>query len=910
MKDRDLFLKDGSKIAIIGGGPAGCFFAHFASKTARERGIKVDITIFEGKNFRQKGPRGCNMCAGVISEKLYLELKENDMLPPDRCIQREIEGYYFQTQDGCIEVNNPNPSTEKKILTVYRGDGPMFSQQSESISFDNFLLRHVEGMGVNISSDIVSDVILPSNTKEQAKVVFGKRGSKEEINVDLVVGAFGLNTGMLEKIKRLGFGYVPPRTVRACQAEIYIGNNNGSNYLDNKIRVFSLGIKAITYASFTPRGDHITVTLIGKTDLNKAHLVEFLNHPVVRRTFPEDGWKMPKNYCICFPKIQITQASQPFTDRFVVLGSAGISRYYKHGIESAFITSRMAVNSVFESGISERAFYRGYYKPVKKLLGSDNSYGRKVFGINDYITTRRRISSGYLSILESGKKTPVAKIQLEVLWNMFTGNIPFKELFLKVADPVLQFRLLPVTVTAWTKQAVESTFGGRKLRHTKRLRHLVNEGLGPLEDGQTVVIIGGGPGGTSCAITLSRLAKRRNMDLNIVLYEGKDFGKNEQFNPCVGVLSPPIEEILEKDLGIPFPHDLVLEKIPGYYLHSDDEDIKLEGEGEISCAVHRMLFDNYLIHKAKDAGVKVIHGRVTNIDVEPSGVMVYSEMDNRRADVVVGAFGLDEGACKVFETATRYQTASYMSTILTKFYPEKEEMEKFGNCIHAFLPSLRGIEFGAITPKIDHLDINIAGSKVNWRWMDNFLLLPQVTKVLPSNFAMQRHELFYSRWQFPTAPAKNLFGNRYVTVGDAAGIIRAFKGKGVNTACATGIKAAEVMMSVGISKEAFKDYYNSFSSITGDLPYGKMVRLLATFSAHFGLFSPMIKLAMEDKKFRTAFFDSVAGSKMFKKIIFETISLQLSWKIIKILISWFLKQFSFMSWATKRVSKIIPDKRT
>ncbi len=296
---------------------------------------------------------------------------------------------------------------------------------------------------------------------------------------------------------------------------------------------------------------------------------------------------------------------------------------------------------------------------------------------------------------------------------------------------------------------------------------------------------------------------------------------------------PAIEEILEKDLGIPFPYNLVLERIPGYYLHSDDEDIKLEGEGEISCAVHRMLFDNYLLHKAKDAGVMVIRGRVTNIDVEPSGVMVYSEMDNRRADVVVGAFGLDEGACKVFETATRYQTARYMSTILTKFYPEKEEMEKFGNCIHAFLPSLRGIEFGAITPKIDHLDINIAGSKVNWRWMDNFLLLPQVTKVLPSNFAMQRHELFYSRWQFPTAPAKNLFGDRYVTVGDAAGIIRAFKGKGVNTACTTGIKAAEVMMNVGISKEAFKDYYNSFSSITGDLPYGKMVRLLATFSAHF-----------------------------------------------------------------------------
>ncbi|MBT7593097.1 MAG: hypothetical protein HN561_18745 [Candidatus Scalindua sp.] len=194
--------------------------------------------------------------------------------------------------------------------------------------------------------------------------------------------------------------------------------------------------------------------------------------------------------------------------------------------------------------------------------------------------------------------------------------------------------------------------------------------------------------------------------------------------------------------------------------------------------------------------------------------------------------------------------------------------------------------------------------------MDNFLLMPQVTRVLPSNFAMQRHELFYSRWQFPTSPAKNLFGDRYVTVGDAAGIIRAFKGKGVNTACTTGIRAAEVMMDVGISKEAFKDYYDSFSDITSDLPYGKIIRMLAGFSARCGLFTPMLQLAKEDKKFRAAFFDSVAGSRMFKEIIFETISLQLSWKVVKILIMWFFKQFSFMSWVIKPISKAITNKRT
>ncbi|KKM90004.1 hypothetical protein LCGC14_1242990 [marine sediment metagenome] len=908
MKDRDFFLSDGSQIAIIGGGPAGSFFAHFASKIAKERGINVGITIFEGKNFCQKGPRGCNMCSGVISEKLYGDLKSQEILIPERCIQREIDSYHFQTQDGCIEVHNPRPSTGKKIVTVCRGDGPMFSRQSKSISFDNFLLRHVESMGVKISSEIVKDVVLPSNSEERVRIIFGKEGSRKELAADLVVGAFGLNTGMLERIKRLKFGYVPPRTIRACQAEIYIGEENVHKYFKNKIHIFSLGIKPITYATFTPRGDYITVTLIGKTDLNKAHLLEFLNHPIIRHTFPE-GWKMPKSYCICFPKIYVTQAKNPFTDRFVIVGSAAISRYFKNGIESAFVTSKMAANSIFDLGVSQKALLKGYYKPVRKLFRSDNYYGRKLFEFNDYITSRRRISSSYLAFLKSGKDSSTVKKQLEIIWNMCTGSIPYKEVFFNIFNPIFQFKLMPITVTALMKQTIESTVGGRELKHAKRLRSLANKGLGPLEDGQTVVIIGGGPAGTSCAITLSKLAKRRNIDLNVVLYEGKDFGKDEQFNPCVGVLSPPIEEILEKDLGIPFPRHLILEEIPAYYLHSDDDVIKLEGDGEVSHAVHRMLFDNYLLHGARDAGVNIIRSRITNIDIDSSGVMVYSEKDNRRADVLVGAFGLDEGACKMFETTTRYRTAQYLSTILTKFYPEKEEMKKFGNCIHAFLPSLKGIEFGAITPKIDHFDINIAGSKVNWRWMDNFLLLPQVNKVLPPNFAMQRHELSYSRWQFPTAPAKNLFGDRYVTIGDAAGIVRAFKGKGVNTACVTGIRAAEVMMNVGVSKEAFKDYYDSFSYITNDLPYGKAVRRLATFSSHFGLFSPMIQLAKEDKDLKMALFHSVAGSKMFKKIIFEAISVQLSWKIVKILITWFLKQFSFMTWVTKPVSKIIKNKR-
>ena len=77
---KNLDLKDGSKIAIIGGGPAGSFFAHFAQKWSTQKGIDVSVTIFYGKDFLQRGPKGCNLCAGVIAESLNKRMKEEEQI--------------------------------------------------------------------------------------------------------------------------------------------------------------------------------------------------------------------------------------------------------------------------------------------------------------------------------------------------------------------------------------------------------------------------------------------------------------------------------------------------------------------------------------------------------------------------------------------------------------------------------------------------------------------------------------------------------------------------------------------------------------------------------------------------------------------------------------------------------------
>lgn len=907
MDNKEFMLKNGSQIAVIGGGPAGSFFAHFVQKIAKEKGINVQVTIYEGKDFTQRGPKGCNMSAAVISETLFEKLEKQNIIIPDRCIQQRIEGYHFQTQDFGISLRHPDPLHQPKIVTVFRGNGPWFSTQTENISFDDFLLRRAERNGTQVIREVVKEVVLPSKLGEKARLVYEKGGTRHEKAYDLIVGAFGGNTGMIEKVRRLNFDYQPPRTIRACQAEISLGRETVERIFGNKIYVFILDIEHVRYSTITPRGDYATVTLIGKKDITKAQLLGFLNHPVVKRIFPE-GWKVPKSFCICFPKIHVTQAKHPYANRFIIIGGAGVTRYFKNEIESAFISAEMAANAAFEYGVSEDALRAYYYKPAKKLLTPDKFYGRLIFAINNYLFSRRQIVTNYLTMVDAKDNSDTRKHR-EILWNTFTGNEPYKKTFFKAIDPRLQIKLLPFTLSVWVKQIIESLKGGTQFRHKRSLKALTNKGLGPLTDGQTVVIVGGGPAGVSCAITLKSIAAKRNIDLNIVLYEGKDFKRDQQFNPCVGVLSPPIEQIIEQDVGIPFPHHLVRRKIVGYYLHSDDDEIKLDADGEISYAVRRLEFDEYLLQKAREAGINIKRSRVTNIDIDDGGVMVYSETDNCRADVIVGAFGLDDGTCRALEITTKYKAPQYLRSIMTRFSPDKHYLDKSEDYIHAFLPSLRGIEFGAVTPKADHFTINIAGANVSWHWMDTFLLLPQVNSILPPDFTVHRDELVYNQWRFPIRPAKHLFGNRYVTVGDAAGLIRAFKGKGVNVACLTGISAAQTMMDVGISKEAFKDYYNSFSDVVRDIPYGKIVRQLTILSAKHGFLTPMIQLAKKDAVFKRALFYSVSGSKMFKEIIDESKNMKLGGEIAKVLGIWLFENGLGFLRGLKPIRKYLLHKR-
>ncbi len=401
----------------------------------------------------------------------------------------------------------------------------------------------------------------------------------------------------------------------------------------------------------------------------------------------------------------------------------------------------------------------------------------------------------------------------------------------------------------------------------------MNDSLGPLANDSTVVIIGGGPGGASCAIALRRLACAMGRNINVIVYEGKTFAGEAHYNQCIGVLSPPIDHILEQQLGVPFPRHLVHRHITGYVLHSDRHQIVLDSEDEPSFAMRRVQFDDYLLEQARLQGVQVVHSRVTDLEFHADRVVIYSESDNRQAAVVVGAFGLDDGSTTALARAAPYRPPRFLESIVTKIHPPDEAMAKFGNRIHAFLPGVSQIEFGAVTPKGNHLAVNIAGAGIDAGWMDYFLASAPVRAVIPfidREHPVNPYDFHYFKGRFPISIAQGYYGDRYVLVGDAAGLVRAFKGKGVNSACLTGLWAAEVIMTRGISCAAFAEHYTrACHEILADLPYGRTVRHLVGVASRLRMLDRALAVAEGEPALQAALFDAVSGHRAYRAIIHD-----------------------------------------
>ena len=124
-------------------------------------------------------------------------------------------------------------------------------------------------------------------------------------------------------------------------------------------------------------------------------------------------------------------------------------------------------------------------------------------------------------------------------------------------------------------------------------------------------------------------------------------------------------------------------------------------------------------------------------------------------------------------------------------------------------------------------------------------------------------------------------------VGDAAGLVRAFKGKGITSAVITGIRAAETILQSGISEGAFYNQYCSLNKdITQDLPYGQAMRHFTIFLAHYHLLDPVLRAAKQNPALQSALFDAVSAHAPYRKVIQQSLRPEI---ILAVLRTWLKK---------------------
>ena len=429
--DDRLKLQNGSRVAVIGGGPAGSMFSDFLLRATSRLGIDIKVDIFEPRDFNYSGPAGCNHCGGVVSESLVQILGTEGVVLPDKIVQTGIDSYQMHMDVGSVGITTP--LAEKRIAAVYRGNGPRNSELARISSFDHHLLERAIAAGATLHRQMITEV----TTSESHPRLRSADGSEGEY--DLLVVASGINSTLLRIIEESGCGFRRPRGLKSFVCEFSVGREFIEATLGNSMHVFLLDIPRLQFAAIIPKGEYLTMVMLGE-NLDEELVEVFVNTEEVKACFPQG--QVPTNICQCFPRLNEFHARRPYDDRLVFIGDAGVARLYKDGIGSAYRTAKAAANCAALHGISRRDFKRHYWQACRDIV-LDNAIGRLVFGFCHVIQKVQFMRRGVLRMTQIEQQSPGAYPHMSsVLWDVFSGSSPYREVLLRVMHPVFICRLL------------------------------------------------------------------------------------------------------------------------------------------------------------------------------------------------------------------------------------------------------------------------------------------------------------------------------------------------------------------------------------------------------------------------------------------------------------------------------------
>jgi len=318
-----------------------------------------------------------------------------------------------------------------------------------------------------------------------------------------------------------------------------------------------------------------------------------------------------------------------------------------------------------------------------------------------------------------------------------------------------------------------------------------------------VLIIGGGPAGSTLARALTRAG------IDVAVMDKAEFPRDKV---CAGWVTPAVFEELEIDIE-DYARGRVLQTIHGFRTgRIGQRQVQSDFPGEpASYGIRRCEFDHYLLQRS---GARLLLGQAfETMQSETGGWRVN---DTVRARLVVGAGGHFCPVARFIGAKGQSETAVAAQEIEFEMNPrQKAECRVDGDLPELyFTPDLKG--YGWVFRKGDYLNIGLGREdkhrlSAHVEAFREFLAnAGRIPRDLPGKFKGHAYLLYPHARRAPVADGVLL-------IGDAAGLAYAQSGEGIRPAVESALLAAAVILNCGgdYSAPALRPYTDALESRFG-----------------------------------------------------------------------------------------------
>lgn len=427
--ERPVDFFQAENIAVVGGGPAGATVGMLLARAGKR------VTCYDERNVLEITRPACSGCAGLLQDSCLAALESMGLSLPEEVVQRRLRGFVVHLPHGRTLAMPVG-----RMVSVYRGFGPMETAEGPVEGFDAWLLGKAIEAGVSFRVATVRRIEIAANGVAHLSTSAGPD------HADFVIGAFGHNRLLSRAIAiPEGEGLDEPTTQRSAVFEFSFGRDFCRQTYGDWVHVIIVTRRLhpdlpIWFAAFVPKQEgSVTVVLLGRRHVTLQDAQRFFTVGPVRGLIPD----LPSNemgaltmaltsrggclQCVCVRNtITTTPPARfliPTRGGIALVGDAGATRPFKNGIGAAIDNGIHLARSIVD-GMPEdyRRFANRCYPP------GDFRVALQLIDSHERFLSRKPVEALIAALIERWRVPFLSQIVHEYTRHMLLADIPYRQI--------------------------------------------------------------------------------------------------------------------------------------------------------------------------------------------------------------------------------------------------------------------------------------------------------------------------------------------------------------------------------------------------------------------------------------------------------------------------------------------------